>query len=230
MPRVMVVVLGVGVLVWALAFFDFGGRPRARGGAAAAVEPSAVATRTEVAARTPAGQPKPKADRPGPTVARAPVALAAPRSAVRAEPNVIALRPSKSEAPMAQPEVRSHDQGALSTVTGELGEGSLSPEYAEMERTYAHEPRDGLWAEGEERHLRDLLARSGLASEVGLVNCQETLCRVLLESDDHDLYARLLAVPGWTELTGLGPGSTYSHRSGQLSVYFSRRGSGQAAR
>jgi hypothetical protein len=104
-----------------------------------------------------------------------------------------------------------------------MGEGNLSPEYAEMERSYAHEPRDGEWAEAEEQRLRKMLAAGPLAADVALVNCQETLCRLLLESDDFGLYGRLLQTPGFTAMTGLNASSPYSYRSGQLSVYFPRR-------
>src|SRR5436190_24308890 len=35
-------------------------------------------------------------------------------------------------------------------ATGELGEGVLSPEYAELERSYVSEARDGDWARAHE--------------------------------------------------------------------------------
>jgi hypothetical protein len=236
MPRVMLVVLGLGVLVWGLAFFDFG-KPRTRSKSVATheAEPTAEtgpgpapAHTTSTAARAPvrATPPKPLgATTGGPTLLPRPPGGA---PAAEQEQHVALRRPST---PAAEPEPpAAPTRGALSTATGELGEGIMSPEYTEMERSYAHEPRDGAWADGEEQRLRAVLGSSPLASTVGLVNCQESMCRVLLESDDYDVYSRLLAIPGFRELTGLGPGSAYSHRSGQLSVYFPRRASDQAQR
>ena len=187
----------------------------------------APAPKTSIAARAPA--PAPASKPPGPS-SYGPTLLPRPPGgapAAQHEPSIALRRPS---APAEQQEPAPPTRGALSTATGELGEGIMSPEYMEMERSYAHEPRDGAWAEGEEQRLRDVLGKSPLASTVGLVNCQETMCRVLLESDDYDVYSRLLAIPGFRELSGLGPGSAYSHRSGQLSVYFPRRDSAQSPR
>jgi len=230
----MFVVVGLAVLVWALAFLDFG-RPRPRAEPRARDEPhDAVSGPAPTPTRQVGARPAVSATQPATaetvTPVSAPLAPAAVLAA-KAEP-YIALRPSPKQAvaPQPTPPPPPPTRGALSTATGEIGEGIMSPEYVEMERTYAHEPRDGAWAEGEEQRLRGLLDHSPLASAVGLVNCQESLCRVLLESDDYDVYSRLLAIPGFTELTGLGPGSAYSHRSGQLSVYFSPRGSTERAR
>lgn len=234
MARLLAVVVVVGLLVWGLAFLDFG-RPRTRTRSQATREPAAAA------------EPEPAAPRAAAKVAREPAPEAAARAQEPPLASPVAQRPQQGHetaskgpataptgpAPAATAQPRADapaaKRGALSTATGELGEGILSPEYAEMERSYAHEPRDGAWAEAEEQRLRALLGKSSVASEVVLVNCQETLCRVMFESDDYDLYRRLLSVPGFRDLTGLEPSSPYSHRSGQLSVYFPRRGSGAHA-
>jgi hypothetical protein len=227
MPRVIAVVVGVGLLVWGMAFVDFG-RPRARRDAAAVESPAAaepgsgVATKEraiEVPSETPRGADPDRAIEARPMAAAPPGV--GPRVTSTASSATVASA-ARSEALLGSPD--SPARGALSTATGELGEGYLSPEYAEMERSYTLEPRDGHWAEVEEERLRAMLAGTSLAASVALVNCQETLCRLMFESDDHAMYRTLLSAPGFKEATGLGDGSPYSHRSGQLSVYFSRRG------
>ena len=222
MPRVMVVVVIVGVLVWALVFVDFG-RPRVRRDAAAAEPVASTEAAVEPAASEPVAAPRPA---PAAAVQRAIEVQpgAQKRADVTARQTVAAIDPSARPVSAAAPTDRP-STGALSTATGELGEGYLSPEYAEMERAYTHEPRDGEWAEAEEERLRAMLAATPFASAVGLVNCQETVCRLLFESDDNLLYDRLLASRAFTQATGLSRSSPYSHRSGQLSVYFQRRGS-----
>jgi hypothetical protein len=229
MPRVLAVVLVVGLLVWGLVFVDFG-RPHSRRSTASDTEPSAEPSEpTHV-------QAAPNAEGAKPVQAAAPTAQAASPSSIARPASGSKPQPGAAPTPSAQPATvldtapAQPPLGALSTATGELGEGNLSPEYAEMERSYAHEPRDGVWAEAAEHRLRTLLDKSPLASSVGLVNCQQTMCRLLFESDDYELYQRLLAVPGLSSLTGLGPSSAYSHRSGQLSVYFLGRDAVQAAR
>jgi hypothetical protein len=109
--------------------------------------------------------------------------------------------------------------------TGELGEGLLSPEFVEYEQNYAREARDGEWAEAEEQRLRDMLDKEAWSDEVGLVHCQQTLCRIVLETDvdARNAFQQLIGVPGLREATGLGPDTPYSLRSGQLSVYFRAR-------
>jgi hypothetical protein len=230
MPRVLAVVVVMGLLVWGLVFVDFG-RPRTRRSAATGAEQGvkepAERTRAQAAVKVERDEPVRSAAPPAQAVTPTSPARPTPASKPHASG---APTPSAQPVPVDDTAAPQPAQGALSTATGELGEGNLSPEYAEMERSYAHEPRDGAWAEAEEQRLRKLLDKSPLASAVGLVNCQQTMCRLLLESDDYEVYKRLLAVPGFTSLTGLGPSSPYSHRSGQLSVYFAARDAAQAAR
>ena len=59
-----------------------------------------------------------------------------------------------------------------------------------------------------------------MADKVALVHCQQSVCRIVLESDSPDVWNQLLAVPGLRDETALSPQSPYSLRSGQLSVYF----------
>jgi hypothetical protein len=106
--------------------------------------------------------------------------------------------------------------------TGELGEGLLSPEFRELEQTYVHEPREGVWALEQERRLHLLFRDQPLREQLVLAHCQQTLCRLVFQGSEPDLYERLLAVPGLATETGLGPETPYSLRSGQLVVYFKR--------
>jgi hypothetical protein len=108
-------------------------------------------------------------------------------------------------------------------LRGELGEGVISPEYAEIEQSYADEPRDGPWATAEEQRIRSVLGGSAIGEQVALVHCQDTVCRIVLESDSPQAFEQLLQVPGLPAATGLAPGSPYSLRGGQLSVYFHGR-------
>jgi hypothetical protein len=104
--------------------------------------------------------------------------------------------------------------------TGELGEGVLSPEYAELERHYVDEPRDGEWATAEEQRIRELFHGQELGDKLAIVNCQQTVCRIVLETGSNDGWKELLRVPGLAQETKLAAQSPYSLRSGQLSVYF----------
>jgi hypothetical protein len=124
-----------------------------------------------------------------------------------------ATRGSAPEEEQAEPE-------PSSAPTGEIGQGVRSPEYARFEHSYADEPRDGEWAPAHEQRIRELLHDAALADKVALVHCQQSVCRIVLETDSPDVWNQLLAVPGLPDETALSPQSPYSLRSGQLSVYF----------
>ena len=86
-----------------------------------------------------------------------------------------------------------------------------------------YEPRDGEWAAQQEGQIRALLRGSPVAAQLAIVNCQQTICRVVLERAPEDAFKQLLQVRGLPDLTGLNPNTPYSYRAGQLSVYFTRR-------
>jgi hypothetical protein len=128
--------------------------------------------------------------------------------ATRQQPGPAGARPQVTkQAPSKEP-------------AGELGEGILSPEYAELERQYSHEARDGDWAASHEQRIVALLEQQALRSHVALIHCQQTVCRIVLETEARDAFAQLLQVPGMSAATGLSARSPYSLRAGQLSVYF----------
>jgi hypothetical protein len=56
-----------------------------------------------------------------------------------------------------------------------------------------------------------------------LVSCQDSVCRLVLQTDNRDAFQQLVQVKGLSELTGITTSTPYSLRSGQLSVYFKRR-------
>jgi hypothetical protein len=113
---------------------------------------------------------------------------------------------------------------ALSTLdtqpAGELGPAGRSPEFKALHERYARETRDGAWAMQQERRVSALFTNHELAPHVVLLNCQTTVCQLVLEGDAPDLVTQLWYVPNIQRETGLRPQSPYSLRSGQLSLYF----------
>lgn len=222
-----------GVLVWAGALLDLGGahdRPRRASSSGAAG--NAASARAGAGARVagPGARPgEPPAA--APQSSRAPGARTNTGAAVpppppgRGDVRVIGSRPATSTpgvapAPSArgeQPTPVDPDQNA---ERGELGEGVLSPEYTEIEESYVNEPRDGAWATAQEQRVRAVLGNSAVAKGVALVHCQESVCRIVLQTDTADAFQQLLQVPGLSAATGVGPSTPYSLRGGQLSVYF----------
>jgi hypothetical protein len=118
--------------------------------------------------------------------------------------------------------VNATQQVGAEIATGELGEGVLSPEYEDSERLYVTESRDGPWAREQEQRVRDLFERNPPKARLVLVHCQETICRIVLEGNTNSSFKDLLSVPGLTQATAIGPGTPFSLRTGQLSVYFRR--------
>jgi hypothetical protein len=107
-------------------------------------------------------------------------------------------------------------------LTGELGPADQSPEFKSLHERYARETRDGTWAFAQEQRVRALFANHPLAAHVVLLNCQTSVCQLVLEGNAPDLVAQLWYVPNLRRETGLGPNSPYSFRGGQLSLYFER--------
>lgn len=227
MPRVFVLVAVAGVLVWAAALVQVDERPAPV--AQTSDAPALPSTKPELDApsptkRAPAAEPAATATLTA--TGKAPLPLTrvqpvGPRSlwatasaTMRAARD--ALAPGAQPAPAGPP-------APGDVATGELGEGVLSPEYAAVEREYVYEPRDGEWAAQQEGQIRDLLRGSPLAAQLAIVNCQQTICRVVLERAPADAFKQLLQVHGLPDLTGLNPNTPYSYRAGQLSVYFTRR-------
>jgi hypothetical protein len=227
MPRVFVLVVVAGALVWAAALVQVDERPRP---VAPPSEASAPVASTPPAPTAPspaaAPHPQPAVVEAVPSSARLPltrVQPVGPRSlwatasaTMRAARD--ALTPGAQPQPAGPPAPQPGD-----VATGELAEGVLSPEYAAVEREYVYEPRDGAWAADQENQIRALLNGSSLASKLAIVNCQQTICRVVLEGAPEDAFKQLLQVHGLPDISGLNPNTPYSYRAGQLSVYFARR-------
>jgi hypothetical protein len=227
MPRALWLVLAAGIAVWAAAFLQVEERARP---AAAAPEPEPAtatpASRPVAVAITP--EPAPVIDDDAPATAPAPTRppnvlqptaprglLATASATIRAARD--AFVPGPRPIPPAEPVPP--DQVA----TGELGEGVFSPEYHALERAYTHEPRDGAWAANEERLIRFSLRATPLNQQLALVNCQQTICRMVFERAEPDAFKQLVQNPELVKITGISSASPYSYRSGQLSVYFARR-------
>jgi hypothetical protein len=217
--------LVAGVAVWALALIDVGGAPRrpgssaaespetARPAQAASAELAEPATRTAPAAhvesRAAVGQPSSFAQ------------LRAGEKPPLVKGGRVHLIGSRTEAVMAAHAAAAREPGAASEPEpGELGEGVLSPEFVELERSYVDEPREGPWALAHEQRVRALLRAAPVGRHVVLVSCQQTVCRIVIEPASADAFAQLTQVPGLREATGLGSATPYSLRGGQLSVYF----------
>lgn len=133
-------------------------------------------------------------------------------------------RPTASKTVSHEPAAR-----AQTPAGGELGEGELSPEFKELEERYGTEARDGSWAQEQERRVGALFANRAIETNLVLLNCQRTICRLVLEGSQPDLFAQLLHIPKLQMETGLGTQSPYSLRGGQLSLYFRRDGADSSA-
>jgi hypothetical protein len=107
-------------------------------------------------------------------------------------------------------------------ATAELGTAATSREFARTEQKFASEPRDGAWASAQEERVRSLLAPQDWSNHVAVVDCQQSTCRMVIETDSEttEPFRQLIAVPGLADATGIGSGTPYSMRSGQLSLYF----------
>ncbi len=115
-------------------------------------------------------------------------------------------------------------------LLGEHGVGASSPGFVQLETDYQSEPRDGGWALAEETRLGQLIQKHPISRQLALLNCQESVCRIMLETKSKDAFEQLLSVPGLAEATGLSSSSPFSLRSGQLSVYYRRAEPGEARR
>jgi hypothetical protein len=225
------------VVVWAAALLDFDVRTAMPVVAAGVPEPSASPGADAPAGAAPVPQvsdPKPPAPAETPVLASNgahPPAQAAGLAAkleraVQSGFALIGKATKRAPTPQAvTPSGQPAQKAPAREGTGELGEGILSPEFVEYEQKYAREVRDGDWASAQEERLNELLNNQTFADEVGLVHCQQTLCRIVLESDmdAKNTFQKLIGIPGLHEQTGLGPDTPYSLRSGQLSVYFRAR-------
>jgi hypothetical protein len=225
---VLLLILAAVVVVWAGALLDFK-KQRAQSSAKPQPgEPEATPSAQPAPLPVVASRPKPNPPQPAQTIA--PPQMAAPSVGQGPAPSPVAQGPLQVIGKVARTFLTAtHGAGPASTpeqpiqvpeATGELGEGVLSPEYTELERHYVDEPRDGEWSMQEEQRIRELLHGQPLSEKVALVNCQQTVCRIVLETGSNDAWQQLLQVPGLAELTKLTPQSPYSLRSGQLSVYF----------
>jgi hypothetical protein len=225
MPRALWFVLAAGVVVWAAAFLQVDER----------ATPAAPEPETAVAARE---TPRPGAAPRVPTPAPTPVAEQAPAPAPARAPNVVQPTAARGMLASATATIRAARDAFVTgprppspepasepgqVATGELGDGVFSPEYHALERAYTHEPRDGAWAAHEERLIRFSLRATPLNQQLSIVNCQQTICRMVFERTDPDAFKQLLEIPELAQVTGLSAKSPFSYRSGQLSVYFPRR-------
>jgi hypothetical protein len=220
-------------LVWASVLLDFGGAHDAKRAPSSKAAPDDPATprRTAAAARDGnARAPEREVTAPAPpaTSSAAPGSTPPPGALPRPGQGGIYVvgkaasgTRAVSTAPVGAAPVEPGAGGEL--PPGELGEGVLSPDYAAIEQDYVHEVRDGPWALAEEKNLRALLSTSDVAKEVVLVSCQDSVCRLVLQTDDRDAFQKLVQVEGLSEMTGLTASTPYSLRGGQLSVYFKRR-------
>jgi len=223
--------LAAFVVVWGIASLDVG-KGKHSGPDAPLPATQSVPTEQLEPATAPGDQAKSdqplRAGGPGPSgstpaAKRAPAGSAAPRAAQGSVATIgkRVLSAVKRAAPGAAPADESaHEQ--QKPASGELGEGILSPDFVELERQYADEPRDGEWALAEEQRVRALLRNQPLEKSVVLVHCQQSVCRMVLESDSADAFKQLLEVPGLREETALAPQTPYSLQSGQLALYFRR--------
>lgn len=183
-----------------------------------------VAERSEVPGEAPGAQPVARA--PGtaqPLRTEAPRA-SEPRASASAAPGSLARSKRARAASASDPAASDSESEVPEELVGELGEGVLSPDYVEIETDYASEPRDGPSATLEEQRILALLRPHPLGKQVALVNCQDRVCRIVLETRSQRAFEELLAVPGIAAATGIGPNTPYSLRSGQLSVYYRRAG------
>ena len=225
MPRALWLVLAAGVAVWAAAFLQVEQRaapapdPEPEPEVALPAPPPPVAAvparaPEPTAAPEPAGPPPPPVAAPSALHPTAPRGMFATATATwRAARDAFVAGPKPPEPAPAPDQV----------ATGELGEGTFSPQYLALERAYTHEPRDGAWAQEQERLLRFSMRTSPLTQHLALVNCQQTICRMVFERAESDAFKQLVQTPELAQVTGLSAASPFSYRSGQLSVYFPRR-------
>jgi hypothetical protein len=231
MKRVLALLLGAFVVVWAAALFDFTGHgaraPAPERAVIAQALPAVLPEAAQPSTRKPAAMLAP-AVAPSAPAAPLPAAKASAMNAiVRAAQGSVAVIGKAARALLTksrpeEPEAKVAVKAAAPEATGELGEGVLSPEFQEYERRYASEPRDGDWAPAQERRVRALLEGQPWADKIALVHCQQTTCRIVIEAaaDAQNPFTQLIQVPGLSEATGLRSDTPYSLRTGQLSVYF----------
>jgi hypothetical protein len=164
------------------------------------------------AVATPMGPPLPDAHPVAPTDAPGPPR----RSAVQTFGRVARALLASSRAGLSE-------QGAAEHPTRELGQRLSSPEYVDMQQNYLDEPRNAVWAAAEEQRVRTLVHGQAVDSKVALVHCQESVCRLVMDTDSSDSFTQLVQTPGIAQATGLSAQSPYSLREGQLSVLFRPR-------
>ncbi len=232
--RLLWLTLSASALVWAGALLDFGGAHDPERAAPRAAAPDAPDAPQQAVSGARDGNVRAQA-REGVVPGQPPASAALPpgsTTAPGAPPRpgqggiyVIGKAASGTTVATTAPAgaVPSEQAAEGDMPRGELGEGLLSPEYAAIEQDYVHEVRDGPWAMAEEKNLRALLSTSEVAKEVMLVSCQDSVCRLVLQTDNRDAFQQLVQVKGLSELTGITTSTPYSLRSGQLSVYFKRR-------
>jgi len=231
--RLLWLMLSASALVWAGALLDFGGAhdpKRAGSGGPASAAPAVPQqpltgardgnVRAQARAEVESGQPSTIPSPPGSTTPPG----ARPRPG-QGGIHVIGKAASGTAVARTAPTgVVPDEQAAEGEMPrGELGEGVLSPEYAAIEQDYVQEVRDGPWAMAEEKNLRALLSMSEVAKDVALVSCQDSVCRLVLQTDNRDAFQQLVQVKGLSDTTGITASTPYSLRGGQLSVYFKRR-------
>lgn len=232
--RKLVLLAAAGAGVWMLALLDFGARKPAldvqdEPQAAATDEPLPAAARRNSAHVREAEEPEPPA--PGPAAASKP-APASLSGLMRAAQGTVAVIGKAARAALGgghphasdddAPEQAGPAQPREMPATAELGAGSGSPEYAHAEQKFSGEARDGAWASAQEQRVRSLLEPQAWSNHLSVLNCQQSTCRIVIETDSETTapFQQLLAVPGIGEATGIGAGTPYSMRNGQLSVYF----------
>ena len=123
-----------------------------------------------------------------------------------------------------------HAEADPDELLGEQGVGASTPEFVQLETDYSSEPRDGAWAVAEEQRTRSLIQKHPISKQLALLNCQDSVCRILLETKSKDAFEQLLSVPGLAAATGLSASSPHSLRSGQLSVYYRRADAAAASK
>jgi hypothetical protein len=237
--RVVLLLLAALLLMWGGVLLDLGRPARRAGSAAPAAEAEAEAEAPDERAAVP--------ERGRATAAAGPEPSSAVEPAVAAElPAVNGPRARSVDGPMGRAELVATAARAVSSVgtpvngsgeatdpdelLGELGEGARSPDYVELETDYSAEPRDGVWARAEERRIADLFAGHPLGRQLSMLNCQDSVCRIVLETQSKDAFDQLLEVPGLMEATGLSRQTPYSLRSGQLSVFYRRADAARASK
>lgn len=228
--RAVGLVLATAIAVWALLLVDVHGVLRPRGANATALptrDATPQALQAERARSTSRSTPATGRDAqswPARMLGKLGDVLRGPRPPAGRSPA------NPAEAPASGAARASGAVGAVATeptpppfAAGELGEGALSPELRELERSHATEERDPLWAPEMEQRVQALFDQQPwLAPELALLNCQSSTCRLVVEDMRPEQAEQLLYLPGLRALTGLGPGSPYSLRAGQLSLYFRR--------